>query len=243
MRWFLTLLLAVPALTVRAGEDEAEKVFREAGKHLRAAKTVQVRFDVKLKDGSAGGVLILGDGDRVRADGRGKFGAGTFTAPTLIGDGAKIHSLPARNPTKDTVKVLNDSPKGLGISLRDMLLGPGILLELGAITRGKTPAADAFTVSGFKLGGKEKVGDVEARVLQYTVTVKGPQVTVWLGAAESTFQLKQPEKVSVKLWVDARSNAPVKLEMRLDVNGTACEFGETFTLNGEIDAKLFDVPK
>ena len=46
-----------------------------------------------------------------------------------------------------------------------------------------------FQVSDFKLGAKEKIGDVETRVIEYTVTVKGMNVAVWLGAIEKTFAL------------------------------------------------------
>jgi hypothetical protein len=46
MRWLLTLaLLALMTWPTAAQENEAEKLFRELEQKVRAAKTLEVRFD------------------------------------------------------------------------------------------------------------------------------------------------------------------------------------------------------
>src|SRR3954466_5081850 len=91
MRWLLSLALAALTLPVNASETEAEKLFRQVEKNLKAAKTVQVRFDMKLGENKVQGTLVLGEGDKMRMDGEITFGAGRLSSPTRIGDGAKIY--------------------------------------------------------------------------------------------------------------------------------------------------------
>src|SRR4051794_20386901 len=121
-RWFLLLTLAGFTPPAKAGENEAEKLFRQVEKNLKAARSVQVRFDMKSGENKVQGTLLLGEGDRMRMDGEVAFGSGRLTSPTRIGDGTKIYRV-ARVPRPFIADNTNtiDSPKGLGNSLRGML--------------------------------------------------------------------------------------------------------------------------
>jgi hypothetical protein len=168
MLWILSLTLSALVLPVQAGEDEAEKLFRQVEKNLLAAKTVQVEFDVNYDPGKAKGALVLGESDKMRMS-RAK-------SATLIGDGHRIHTIVDQR-NKPVVRSTKVSPDGMGKSLRAMLLRPGILLEFPAIT-GRARAYGEFKVSEFKLGDKDKLGDVDARIIECTAMFKGPAISL-----------------------------------------------------------------
>lgn len=245
MQWALILVVASATPTLHAADDEPEALFRQVEKNLLSTKTVHVQFEVKAGDAKIQGTLVLGEGDRMRIACKGSSGAVTFTAPTLIGNGTKIVTVGRADTEKAFVAKTVDSPKALGRSLRSMLTRPGILLEFSTIISGKGQAGgDAtFTASDFKIGAKEKIGGVETRVLEYAIVVKGKSVTVWLGAIEKMVPLKDMKTAAAKLWIDTKTNIPVKLEIRVVIDGTALEFTQTFTLDSKLDGKLFDVPK
>src|SRR5258708_36747869 len=79
MRVSLSLaLLAVARWHDAAQDNEAEKLYREMEQKVRAAKTLQVRFDLNITDalgktGIVKGALTLGEGDKYRVDLDGKI--------------------------------------------------------------------------------------------------------------------------------------------------------------------------
>jgi outer membrane lipoprotein-sorting protein len=231
MRWWLTVAVAVVAAPAYAGENEAEKLFRQMEKKLQAAKTVQIRFDIKASifgmEGTARGKAVLGEEDRVRLDAEAEF-AGMNLKVTMVGDGTKLFN-------KDSQKAeieIKDSPKGLGEYFRGVWPRVGIFAGLEeALENQQLPKVDdAFKVSNFKLGAKEKVGNAETRVVEYTVTLKS----------------KDMAAAHVKVWINTQTQLPAKLELRVDAGGVAVELSETyaeFVLDGKLDAKLFEQPK
>src|SRR5437016_4324735 len=97
MRWLLTLaLLAVTAWPAAAQENDAEKLFREMEKKVRAARTLQLRFDASItgadaKKGNVKGTLILGEGDKLRAEAEGNL-FGEESKFTQVSDGTDMKS-------------------------------------------------------------------------------------------------------------------------------------------------------
>ncbi len=90
-------------------------------------------------------------------------------------------------------------------------------------------AADHFVMSDFKLAGEEKIGERNTQVIQYTITAKG----------------KNPNVLSMKVWLDAKTNLPVKLAMTggsSDITDITETYSE-FTIDAKVDAKLFELPK
>jgi hypothetical protein len=252
-RWLLALAAAALTFPVHAGENEAEKWFRQAEKNLLAAKTVRVEFDLKTGKNEGGwegkGLLVLGEGDLARIDGKGSSDSLTFKEPTRIGDGRKVHTFRAGEKPE-----VDGSPKGLGKTLRGLLTRPGILMDFNVITR-KNAATKTFKASQFKLGPKDKIGDMEAQIIEYTVRVEGsdkrseigPKVSLWMGGPMFGFPVKKPVEVPVKLWIDTKAGAAAKMEIRWApaVAESFREYTESlrFTIDPKVDKKLFEPPK
>jgi outer membrane lipoprotein-sorting protein len=229
MRWSLTLLALAIAVPAYAQENEAEKLFRQMEKKLQAAKTVQVRFDATISivgmAGSVKGDAAYGEGDKVRIDAEVTF-SGKNSRATLICDGTKLYAKDSEKPKIE----LKDSPKGLGVYFRAVLPRVGIFAGIDDATKGKEvpKVDDFFKVSNFKLGAKEKVGDTETLVVEYTVLVRGN------------------DKATAKVWVNTQTNLPARLELRMEINGATVALTESYAdyaVDGKLDAKLFEVPK
>jgi hypothetical protein len=252
-RWLLALTAAALTFPVHAGENEAQKLFRQAERNLLAAKTVRVEFDLKTGKDEGGwqgkGLLVLGEGDTARIDGKGSADNLKSTEPSRIGDGRKVHTFLAGEKPK-----IEDSPKELGKALRGLLTRPGILMDFDVITSKNAPTK-IFKVSKFKLGPKDKLGEIEAQIIEYTVLVAGrgerseigPKVSLWAGVGMFGFPVKKPVEVPVKLWIDTKASAAAKLEIRWApaVAESHREYTETlrFTINAKVDEKLFEPPK
>ena len=242
-RSFLALtaaVLVVPAYA-DAGENEAEKLFRQVEKKLLDAKTVRVEFDLKTGKDEGGwgckGVLVLGEGDKMRLDGD------ELKCLPRIGNGTKIYTL-----YRSGEPGIDDSPKGLGRSLRGLLARPGIMLDFDDILSKNAPKK-TFKSSHFKLGPKDKLGDIEAQIIEYTVLVepRSGRISLSAGGATISFLHKDPVEAPVKLWIDTKAGVPVKLEIRWApaVANLFREYTETlrFTINKKVDEKLFVPPK
>jgi outer membrane lipoprotein-sorting protein len=84
-----------------------------------------------------------------------------------------------------------------------------------------------LAIRDFKAGAKEKVGTHDTQVVQYNLDLK-----------EGT--------AKVSLWIDTKTNLPVKRELTVDDNGKNFQITETisaFDVNPKLDPKLFELPK
>jgi hypothetical protein len=220
MRCFLTLaLLALMTWPAAAQENEAEKLFRDLEQKVRAAKTLQVRFDaiitgpeVKNTDDKKNvdpkkwhfkGSTILGEGDKFRAEYEGNL-FGQETKYTVVSDGTDWTEFGyTKEPGEDKLffrgKATEKTPKAIGAYLRPGLPRDGFVLCFITDRRSQlTP--DFFILSDFKLAGEEKIGGRNTQVIQYTVKPKGkdpsfpkPEVNV------------QSMKLSMKVWLDTKT--------------------------------------
>src|SRR5690349_2582740 len=97
MRQLLTLaLLALAAWPAAAQENDAEKLYRAMEKKVRAAKTLQLHFDATItgadaKKSNVKGTLVLGEGDKFRAESEGKL-FGEESRFTVVSDGSAAKS-------------------------------------------------------------------------------------------------------------------------------------------------------
>ncbi len=197
MHYLLTLaLLALAALPAPAQENQAEKLFRGMEQQIRTAKNIRLRFDLSMTDalgkkGNVKGTLILGEGDKFRAEAEGKlFGQGVkFTS---VSDGTKVKSIVDPAPPKDDKP--EKPPKGSGAYFRGALPREGFFLSSLEMDQRGDRGPDLFKLADFKLAGKEKIGERNTQVIQYTVTVKGAK-----------------DPLSMKMWLDAETKLPVQL--------------------------------
>jgi outer membrane lipoprotein-sorting protein len=209
-------------------ENEAEKLFRGMEQKVRTAKTLQLRFELSITDadgkkGNAKGTLILGEGDKYRAEAEGKLFGEAVIKFTSVSDGSSVKSFGVSVPKEGKPE---KSAKGAGASFRETLPREGFFLSTLEMDRRGGRAPDLCQMSDFKLAGKEKIGGRNTRVIQYTVTV-------------TVKDYKDPLSMKMKMWLDAETNLPVKLAMTgaksdlTDVTDVTETYSE-FTVNAKV---------
>jgi outer membrane lipoprotein-sorting protein len=227
MRWLATMaLLGAAACPAAAEENQAEKLYRNLEKKLRAAKTLRVRFDLAVTDArgkewSLKGSLALGEGDRYRAEARGKL-FGEAVEVVEASDGKSVRSVEGKGKARDE----EASPRGAGAYFRTALPSRGFLLA--HLDLGRRGDAKAAAPSGFELAGKDKVGKREARVVKFRL---GPK--------------DEKDGMTAKLWLDAKTDLPLKLALaggKSDVREVTETYTE-FAIGPELDKKLWELPK
>ena len=85
-------------------------------------------------------------------------------------------------------------------------------------------------LSDFKLGKKEKVGDKETQAVEYLIALEG----------------QDGEKFPVTVWIDTKTNLPVKRVMVIDkqnMKTTVTETIKSYKVDEKIDPKTFELPK
>ena len=231
MRWLMTLaLLALTAWPAVAQKNEAEKLFRNMEEKLRTAKTLQLRFDSSVtippNTGSVKGTLILGEGDKLRLELGGKPFGVEFKS-ILVSDGTTMSSKDSTEPKKDKTQ---KAPNALGANVRKALPLLGVFVCFNGIDRGNW-SPGVLKGSNFKLAGKEKIGEQNTQVIEYTVTEVKAVIS--------------PGKWRMKMWLDAQAHLPVKLTMTMDeladISATTDTFSE-FAVDAKVDVKLFELP-
>jgi hypothetical protein len=131
----------------------------------------------------------------------------------------------------DNGKVDATNPDGvidhLGKDVRWILTRLGGCMALTAVWRdpGKTfdPDQDA-PLKNFKLGAQETVGMRNAQVVAYELPRNG-----------------QPWEASV--WIDLQTQLPLKRVVEMPIGNSFTETYTTFTVDGNLDPKLFAIPK
>jgi outer membrane lipoprotein-sorting protein len=105
MRYALSILL-LSALLPRAlaQDNEAEKLFRDMEKKVRAAETLKLHFDAVITDAdgkkwNVKGTLALGEGDKFRAEAEGKL-FGEAVRFTVVSDGIDMRSFGDKDGSK-----------------------------------------------------------------------------------------------------------------------------------------------
>jgi hypothetical protein len=233
MRWVLLVLL-LPALAVAGGEgNEGEKRYRDLEKRVGMTKMVHVAFASKILKGDkeAGhfkGVVDLEDWDKASVKVKGEVEGKAITLE-MTADGKKLKVV-ATPPGGEKEEPL---PRNFGAMVRTGVsrVGPtaGLLRGYPRIEGKEEPDLDKLLrVSDFKLGANAKVEGREARVIEYKVTLTGT------------------EKVSAKLWLDAKTHLPLKRELSADTEGGTVRIVETyseFTLGRKGQAKAPPPPK
>ena len=143
---------------------------------------------------------------------------------------------------KQVVGHTNDGPKAgpkqippnlnavvtAGVARCGFMVAWGIDLFDGRADLANFDSDKKFPIRDFKMGGKEKVGAVEAQIIEYAVNYDG-----------------QDGKAQCKLWLDTKTLLPLKrhstsLEGR---QGYITEVYTEFVIDSKVDGKLFELPK
>ncbi len=108
----------------------------------------------------------------------------------------------------------------------------GILVSMGLSTylsTGLVRGAPKLENKSYKLGKKETINKVDAQAIEYMIDLGKPEVTL-----------------TTTLWIDPKTNLPVKRITMLRVAKDQGVYSETFgaiKLNEKIDPKTFAIPK
>jgi outer membrane lipoprotein-sorting protein len=217
-------------LAVAPAQVKPEDLFKTMEEKIVKAKTLEAVQIVSIEGPNKAKVtlnLALAEGNKanvsidVETEGKtpGPFG--------VISDGKHIKPVPA-----PFLATSEPTPKQLNEVYAVLLTRLGIVginekeLLLKEFDRNK-----ALAVSDFKLGKKEKVGDKEAQAVEYVVSLD-------VGSRKG--------KIPVTVWLDPKTNLPLKRSKIVEENdkkATVTEVFKELKLGEKIDPKKFEFPK
>lgn len=210
---------------------EAENLFRQMEEKLSKARTLECVFEGKVQPkGSLKGSLAFAEGNKVRVEYSLEIEGDRQVKGTVVSDGAKVVKvLNGKEPEQVFEQGTEDVPLKPQ-SLRAMILrsfglaGGCAILELSSFE---------VKVSGFKFGKKDKLDGRDAQIIEYEMTVEGVSV--------------DGTSISAAIWLDAKTTLPIKRVATIDKGSgekyTVTEIYTNLTLNKNIDAKKFELPK
>jgi outer membrane lipoprotein-sorting protein len=236
MRWLLAATVLVLAAPIYGQDKDAEKLYRAMEKKVREAKSIKVLWEAELQNqpgesGKVKGSTHLADGNKARIEFAGSL-KGTDGKLLLVSDGKQtvtqgtLMSPPGEPGPPPQPTRANFYKTLAALTARGGMLLP-VFVSVGAKDDDSDEIDKVLPLSAFKLGGKEKIGKVDAQIIEYTIAFDGK------------------DKAKVKLWLDAKTMFPVKRHMAPEgKEGTfLAEAYSEFVLDPKLDAKLFELPK
>jgi len=221
----ITILAA--ACLALCQDDKGKELFQKLEKKMADAKTLSVTFK-----GTVGGANKADYTGRVRMKTGKKY---TFnikiveeagdTELTLISDGTRRLTIQNGRRSEDEPKDGTDDLFRRATARCGFVV---LFLCMANVAQEVLPAADEILKSSeFALGGEEKLGEKTARVLTYTIAVKG------MGDAK------------VKLWLDEKDLILLKREVKVTTPDSETVFNETYSdqSTDDIEDKIFEVGK
>ena len=170
----VTVMLVVSA----PAQNEAEELFKKMEDKVHKAKTIEFESELLMEGPQKGSMnlkLTLAEGNKANMDMSFEFG-GRKQSMKGVSDGKNAQQTQGDKPGK-----LEEAPKNLVSVFTVMTTRIGVT-ALGRKSGGEDPLkADKFDkdkfagLSDFKMGKKEKVGDVEAQAVEYKVAMEGAQ--------------------------------------------------------------------
>jgi outer membrane lipoprotein-sorting protein len=226
----LTVIAVLCAATLSAADNQDERgkdagqLFQRMEAKLHSAKTLSLSFDstvesesIPIKGWKLKGTVAVMDGKKARLEmSGGKTGGDPFKG-LLISDGTRM--------VQDHGK-LQSAPKVCPSNLITEIARSGFFITIMPLppepfTNPDFDLKDGFSVSGFRLGKKDKIGERETQRVDYVLSVKGNE-----------------GQFPAAVWIDLKTGLPVKREL----TGMYTENYE-LTLDGNLDPKLFELPK
>jgi outer membrane lipoprotein-sorting protein len=177
----MKLLLAVLSLLPLAGRfgqepPSAEALLKAFQDKVRTAKTLHVEYLVTVRQGGADqgtlrSTLLLRGKDqwKTEIEVKGTRSSAEDMSLSLLSNGRKV--MAAKPGTKSGLETL--PPEVSGAAFRESLATSLFSLMFIAMESPKGMNLGVPELSEIKDGGKEKVGDVEGRVIEYTIKFKG----------------------------------------------------------------------
>jgi outer membrane lipoprotein-sorting protein len=203
--------------------QDAEKLYNDMAGQLQKAATLEVSFTARAegaKKADLKGVVKLAAGNKALTVVEGELGGKPFRV-TVVSDGTNQQTRAGggdaiERPTPPTYNAL--------LTAIVERLGAFNLLLLRADDDPAKLRAN-FTPGNFKLGKVEMVGGRPAQAIEYQITSE-----------------KSPP-MQVTLWLDAKTNLPLRRVTRLGADALLTEDYATFRVNVPLEAGTFDLPK
>jgi outer membrane lipoprotein-sorting protein len=218
----------------KSDKNPAEELFRQMEQKVQKCKTFQTEVEVVLtgdRKGSLKGSVAIAPGDKIRTELDGTW-SDSPAKILMLSDGSKMKTRgygPPGLPDRDV-------RKNVGLEVLVSLTRAGVfqgfldIVEMDPDQKLPPYQINNAAASDFKVGKKETVGGVEAQAIEY--------VLAW----------QYRKNAAVTIWIDVKTNLPVKHVVVLP-NGPkpdAFIVTETYTktvVDGKIDEKQFEVPK
>ena len=230
MRWLLAITSFGFTLTAYGQEDVAEKLFRAMEQKVRAAKALKLVCEVEGRLLAGGGQVKIKASQQFAGPNKARFELHSESFDSLFVSDGKLEVRREGDRLEEPKKADPQLNEGLtGAIARGGFMLPRLVLrpEPGSFNAEKT-----LLISGFKLGVKERVGDVDGQSVEYSVKFGG----LATGPAEA---------VKVTVWIDPKTHVPLKRKIVVG-NGEADFFTEVyaeFVIDPKLDAKVFELPK
>jgi outer membrane lipoprotein-sorting protein len=230
MRWLLALALVTLCLPVSAQENEGEKLYRKAEQLVKSAKGIKVLFEAAAEFGKdmpikSQGMFAAADGNKGRIELK-TTRDGKTSSTLMIADGMETGTIEDGKVAGQKRPV---DPSTTAVALALLIRGGiGAVLDIGPDPKNKFEIDKILPISDFKLGAKEKVGNLESQVVTYKIAPP----------------MREP--LQVTLWLDTKSQLPIKRTAVVDLKDskvTVVESYSEFTVNPTFDAKMFELPK
>ncbi|HYV37426.1 MAG TPA: DUF2092 domain-containing protein [Gemmataceae bacterium] len=236
MRYLLATALLALAAPASAQPNEAEKLYRAFEKKLAGAKaaykfTFEIEMTSKNDTMKIKGDLLSTNANQMRFSFNGtadRGGQAKVMTGQMVCDGRQMQMAVSNNNLANSKT--EAAPDQMSAILKGYMTRIGLFLSLEYSLPprpGQTP--DQFQLAGFKMAGKEKVGNVETQVIEYTVTKQG-----------------EKDPIACKLWIDVKSGMPLKRMVETSKGGEMGRIVELYT-EWQIDPKLkgdeFTLPK
>ena len=216
--------------------NEAQKVFGQMEASFAKAKTIECNFEVVSRacpGGSAKGSFALSADNKCRLETNGTGRDARRNVAVMVSDGTKQAIIEGR-----VTQQIQDIQNWYGEAMRTGLSRAGVLLTRFAplpLEEKEIKVDDLFKVSDFELlQEKTEIGSQAARLIQYKLVTPGLESEV----GKTTFR--------VKLWLNAKSNLPLKrvvVPTDDDLDFTLTETYSDVTLNGKLESRRFELPK
>jgi hypothetical protein len=232
MRCISLVTLVLFLAPVYAEENEAEKLYRAMENKIRSVKSLHVVFEGEgTADGKKGKVKGTFDfeGNKFRIVQEVTVDGKTEKSLTVSDGKLTFSNFTGKAETFRRAPQDGDFEKALALLARG---GPQTFFNVCSFG---PPKKDDFNLDKFlkvkdiKLGPKEKIGKHDTQVLEYLA-----------------FFGKDKEAVKLSVWINPKTNLPVKLASVAKKEGKEVGRGVDFitmTVNDKTDAKLFELPK
>lgn len=237
MRQTPAIAVILIALPVRADENQAEKLFRAMETKVRAAKAFKLVCELEGTIDRDGEPIKVKVTQQFAGRNKARFELqterdGQILKNFQVSDGKQMIRL------EEGISAGEPQPAdpNLNKDLLPVIARAGFMLPrlIQNRDKGGFNTEKLLPASNFKLGEKERIGEVDAQVIEYSVTF-GAESFVFGGC----------KHVRVKVWIDPKKIVPLKrkvmhenLEDRFFI-----EAYKEFALDPKLDAKVFDLPK